>query len=157
MPPWKPPPTFETPAGSSRAMSTHLVGQRIKRLEDPDLLSGRGQFVDDLKIPGLLHAAFLRSPVGHARIRGIDKADTMTMPGVHAVWTAAELPENMHDRRMLLQVPNPAIRHPFTQDSCVKGCRIAGFGTCSNILRSCMFSGSCLKTCMTVELSLIHI
>ena len=116
MPPWKPPPTFETRAGISRAMSTHLVGQRIKRLEDPDLLSGRGQFVDDLKIPGLLHAAFLRSPVGHARIRGIDKADAMTMPGVHAVWTAAELPENMHDRRMLLQVPNPAIRHPFTQE-----------------------------------------
>ena len=116
MPHWKLPQTFETRAGSSRAMSTHLVGQRIKRLEDPDLLSGRGQFVDDLKIPGLLHAAFLRSPVGHARIHGIDKANAMMMPGIHAVWTAADLPENMHGRRMLLQVPNPAIRHPFTQE-----------------------------------------
>ena len=112
---WEPPASrLRRAAGKRRA--TKEWTSRIKRLEDPDLLSGRGQFVDDLKIPGLLHAAFLRSPVGHARIRGIDKADAMTMPGVHAVWTAADLPENMHDRRMLLQVPNPAIRHPFTQE-----------------------------------------
>ena len=38
------------------------------------------------------------------------------MPGVHAVWTSKELPTNMHGRRLLLQVPNPAIRHPFTQE-----------------------------------------
>lgn len=97
-------------------MSTHLVGQRIKRLEDPDLLSGRGQFVDDLKVPGLLHAAFLRSPVAHAKIQSIDTSAASAIPGVHAVWTAQDLPTNMHGRRMLLQVPNPAIRHPMTQE-----------------------------------------
>ncbi|MEL0021730.1 MAG: hypothetical protein VW709_17835, partial [Rickettsiales bacterium] len=97
-------------------MSTHLVGQRIKRLEDPDLLSGRGQFVDDLQIPHLLHAAFLRSPLAHARIRSIDTSAAAGMPGVHAVWTATDLPATMHGRRMLLQVPNPAIRHPITQE-----------------------------------------
>jgi len=97
-------------------MSTHLVGQRIKRLEDPDLLCGRGQFVDDLQIPHLLHAAFLRSPLAHARIRSIDTSAAAGMPGVHAVWTATDLPATMHGRRMLLQVPNPAIRHPITQE-----------------------------------------
>lgn len=97
-------------------MSTHLVGQRIKRIEDPDLLSGRGQFVDDLQIPGLLHAAFLRSPLGHARIRNIDTSAAIQSEGVRAVWTAADLPENMHGRRLLMQVPNPAIKHPFTQE-----------------------------------------
>lgn len=97
-------------------MSTHLVGQRVKRLEDPDLLSGRGQFVDDLNLPGMLHVAFVRSPVAHARIQGIDISEAAALPGVHAVWTASDLPANMHHRRLLLQVPNPAIRHPITQE-----------------------------------------
>ncbi|PPR63869.1 MAG: Caffeine dehydrogenase subunit alpha [Alphaproteobacteria bacterium MarineAlpha4_Bin2] len=96
-------------------MSTHLVGQRVKRLEDPDLLSGRGQFVDDLNLPGLLHVAFLRSPLAHARIRSIDTSEAASLTGVHAVWTARELPQNMEGRRLLMQVPNPAIRHPITQ------------------------------------------
>ena len=97
-------------------MSTHLVGQRVKRVEDPDLLSGRGQFVDDLHLPNMVHAAFLRSPFAHARITAIDVSEAVSMPGVHAVWTSKELPTNMHGRRLLLQVPNPAIRHPFTQE-----------------------------------------
>ena len=91
-------------------MSTHLVGQRVKRLEDPDLLSGRGQFVDDLHLPNMVHAAFLRSPFAHARITAIDVSEAVSMPGVHAVWTPKELPTNMHGRRLLLQVPEPG--HP---------------------------------------------
>ena len=63
-------------------MSTHLVGQRVKRLEDPDLLSGRGQFVDDLHLPNMVHAAFLRSPFAHARITAIDVSKAASMPGV---------------------------------------------------------------------------
>ena len=97
-------------------MSTHLVGQRIKRIEDPNLLSGRGQFVDDLKLPNMLHAAFMRSPLAHARITSIDVTEASSMPGVHMVWTAQNLPSSMRGRRLLLQVPNPAIRHPFTQE-----------------------------------------
>ncbi|MED5360524.1 MAG: hypothetical protein VYD85_19205, partial [Pseudomonadota bacterium] len=76
-------------------MSTHLVGQRVKRVEDPDLLSGRGQFVDDLHLPNMVHAAFLRSPFAHARITAIDVSKAASMPGVHAVWTSKELPTNM--------------------------------------------------------------
>ena len=97
-------------------MSSHLVGQRIKRIEDPDLLSGRGQFVDDLQMPNMLHAGFLRSPYAHAHIKSIDVSEAATMPGIHLVWTAKNLPKCMQHKRILLQVPNPAIRHPFTQE-----------------------------------------
>ena len=97
-------------------MSTHLFGKSVKRVEDPDLLRGQGQFIDDLRIPNLLHASFLRSPLAHARIRSINKSEAQTLPGIHAVWTARDLPKNMYKRRLLLQVPNPSIRHPFTQE-----------------------------------------
>ena len=66
-------------------MGAKHFGARVKRLEDPALLSGRGRFVDDLKLPGMLHACFVRSPHAHALLRGIDIRAAMTMPGVHAV------------------------------------------------------------------------
>ena len=53
-------------------MGAKHFGARVKRLEDPALLAGRGRFVDDMKLPGLLHACFVRSTHAHARIRGID-------------------------------------------------------------------------------------
>ncbi len=48
------------------------IGQSIKRFEDPRLVAGQGSYVDDIKVPGMLHAAFLRSPYAHARIRSVD-------------------------------------------------------------------------------------
>jgi carbon-monoxide dehydrogenase large subunit len=48
-------------------MSTRYFGVAVPRLEDPDLLTGRGRYVDDIILPGMLHAAFLRSPVAHGR------------------------------------------------------------------------------------------
>ena len=66
-------------------MGAKLFGARVKRLEDPALLTGRGRFVDDIHLPGTLHAAFVRSPHPHARIRGIDTEAASAMPGVHAV------------------------------------------------------------------------
>ena len=51
-----------------------VFGSSVPRLEDPALLRGRGRFVDDIRLPGMLHAAFVRSPHAHALIRGIDKA-----------------------------------------------------------------------------------
>ncbi|MGB7037148.1 MAG: hypothetical protein WBD71_16670, partial [Xanthobacteraceae bacterium] len=53
-------------------MGAKHFGARVKRLEDPALLTGRGRFVDDIKLPGTLHACFVRSPHAHARIRAID-------------------------------------------------------------------------------------
>ena len=67
-------------------MGAKHFGARITRLEDPALLTGRGQFVDDVNLPGMLHAAFVRSPHAHARFRTIDGAAARAMPGVHAVF-----------------------------------------------------------------------
>jgi CO/xanthine dehydrogenase Mo-binding subunit len=67
------------------------VGASVPRKEDRRLLLGRGRFVADLSRPGLLHAAFVRSPHAHARVGGIDAAAAATQPGVAAVFTAASL------------------------------------------------------------------
>ena len=66
-------------------------GQAVKRLEDEQLLTGRGRYTDDLSQPGQLHVAFLRSPYPHARIVGIDTASAAGMPGVARVLTGADL------------------------------------------------------------------
>jgi aerobic carbon-monoxide dehydrogenase large subunit len=69
------------------------VGQAVRRREDPRLLAGRGRYVDDVTMPGLLHAAFVRSPVARGTIRGIDTSAARALPGVTAVYTAADLNE----------------------------------------------------------------
>jgi carbon-monoxide dehydrogenase large subunit len=96
-------------------MGVRAIGARVQRTEDPPLLTGRGQFVDDLHLPGMLQAAFLRSSHAHARIRGIDAAAARRMPGVHAVLTIADMPERMRTAPMAMLVPNPAITNLQTQ------------------------------------------
>jgi carbon-monoxide dehydrogenase large subunit len=68
-----------------------LVGQRVKRREDPRLIRGQGTYVDDVKIVGLRHLFFKRSEVAHGRIRSIDASAAEAMPGVEAVYTGARL------------------------------------------------------------------
>jgi carbon-monoxide dehydrogenase large subunit len=68
-----------------------LIGQAIVRREDPALLTGRGQYVDDVTPPGTLHAFAVRSPVAHARIVSVDASAAREAPGVAAVFTAADL------------------------------------------------------------------
>ncbi len=67
------------------------TGQSVRRFEDARLVSGQGSYVDDIKIPGMLHAAFLRSPHAHARIRSVDVAAALRMPGVEAVLTGDDI------------------------------------------------------------------
>src|SRR5438067_10934907 len=67
------------------------VGQRMRRVEDPRLVKGIGTYVDDLRLPGLLHAVILRSPYAHARIAKIDTAAARALPGVVAVLTGADV------------------------------------------------------------------
>ncbi|MBV8745942.1 MAG: xanthine dehydrogenase family protein, partial [Xanthobacteraceae bacterium] len=88
-------------------MSTRYFGAPIPRNEDRRLLSGQALFVDDVELPGLLHAAFLRSSVAHARIRRIDVAAARKRPGVVAIYTAADLGD--YWRPGLLLVPPPPI------------------------------------------------
>src|ERR1700691_3915253 len=70
-----------------------IVGARIKRTEDPRLLTGCGAFTDDRHPVRALHAAFRRSDQSHARIRAIDCSAARAAPGVVAVFTADDLPE----------------------------------------------------------------
>jgi carbon-monoxide dehydrogenase large subunit len=67
------------------------VGSRVLRTEDPRFLTGSATFTDDLRLPGMLHAAFLRSPHAHARITSIDTSRAKAIPGVVAVFTEAEV------------------------------------------------------------------
>jgi carbon-monoxide dehydrogenase large subunit len=68
-----------------------FVGSPVERLEDARFLAGRGQYVDDLVAPDMLHAVMLRSSVAHGRIRAIDTVAARACPGVHAVITAADI------------------------------------------------------------------
>src|SRR3954462_13487585 len=68
-----------------------LVGQAIKRSEDPRLLTGNGRYVDDLQPAHGLHLAFVRSSQAHARIAAIDHAEAAAMPGVGGSSTAADM------------------------------------------------------------------
>ena len=72
-------------------MPTKLLGERIKRKEDPRLIQGRGHYVDDIKLDGMLHMAFARSPYGHARITSINTEAARNAPGVVAVLTSEDL------------------------------------------------------------------
>jgi aerobic carbon-monoxide dehydrogenase large subunit len=73
--------------------ATGVIGQRLLRKEDPVLLTGEAVFANDMKVPGALHMAVLRSPYASARIVAIDSSAAAAMPGVHAVYTGADLTE----------------------------------------------------------------
>ena len=96
-------------------MGAQHFGARITRFEDPALLSGKGRYIDDIRAPGALHACFLRSPHGHARIRHIDVTAALALPGVHSVLTAADLSEQMRSVRMPLVLPNATMSTLRTQ------------------------------------------
>jgi len=70
---------------------TRLIGKKVRRVEDEALLTGRGQFVDDIHLPGMLHAHFVRSPVAHAKINSVDVEGALGMPGVRAVYLYDDL------------------------------------------------------------------
>jgi carbon-monoxide dehydrogenase large subunit len=76
----------EQPGGAAR-----FVGQRVARKEDRRLLTGRGTYVDDIVLPGMLEVAFVRSPVARGRIRRIDLDAARALPGVRAIYTAEDL------------------------------------------------------------------
>ena len=72
-----------------------LIGQEVKRVEDHALITGRGQYVDDLRLPGLLHLALVRSPHGHANIKRVDVSAAANADGVVSVFTGADLAEQL--------------------------------------------------------------
>jgi aerobic carbon-monoxide dehydrogenase large subunit len=87
-----------------------LVGQRIKRREDPRLIQGRATYVDDVKIAGMQHLAFKRSDVAHGHIRSIDTSAAQAMDGVEAVFTGAQIAEILAPMPIGTPFPSPAHR-----------------------------------------------
>src|ERR1700735_5188587 len=67
------------------------TGASVKRSEDPRILTGGGRYVDDIKLPGMLHAAFVRSPLAHARVLAVDVSAAHALPGVVAVLPGPDL------------------------------------------------------------------
>ena len=70
-----------------------LFGSSIKRREDPRMITGRGVYTDDVKLPGQTYAAFVRSPHAHARVRRVDVAKAKAVPGVVGAFTGKDLAE----------------------------------------------------------------
>src|ERR1700757_2610376 len=96
---------------------TSFVGRSMPRREDRRLLTGRGQFIADLDLPGMLHAVFVRSPVAHARIRGVDLSRAKAAPGVVYALSGIELAQILppvSDRQLSLPKKWTAqVQHKF--------------------------------------------
>jgi carbon-monoxide dehydrogenase large subunit len=91
-------------------MTDHALGAPMNRLEDHALLTGAGHFVDDIRLPGMVHAAFVRSPHSHARIVSVDVKAARALPGVLAVWTVADLAGMVAQDRVPEGFPKPPPR-----------------------------------------------
>lgn len=87
-------------------MTNKYIGQRIKRNEDARLLTGQALFVDDVDLPGMLHAAFLRSDYAYARIKSIDASAARSRPGVVAVYTAQDMGDFWKPGPLLVPAPH---------------------------------------------------
>ena len=99
------------------------IGERVVRNEDARLLTGRALFVDDVELPGMLHAAFLRSPHAHARIRSIELGRARALPGVIVVYTAEDLGDYWRPGPLLVAPPPVAgaVFHQRTQVPLARG------------------------------------
>lgn len=91
-------------------MSGRTFGRSVPRQEDRALLSGKGRFVADIRLDGMLHVAFLRSPHAHAKIHSIETAAARALPGVHAVFTAAEIRRQVVTDRLAVALPDKTYR-----------------------------------------------
>ncbi len=95
---------------------TLAIGERIKRNEDPHLLTGRALFVDDIELPDMVHVAFVRSPHAHARLLGIDVSQALKREGVIAVYTAEDLGDYWQPGPLL--VPPPPVEGMVFHQRC---------------------------------------
>ena len=95
-------------------MAGSLLGTEVRRVEDPDLLRGRGTYVDNQRLEGALVVAFVRSPFAHALISGIDTTEAAKAPGVVAVYTADDL--GLPALPTFIEVNAQCARHPLATD-----------------------------------------
>ena len=104
----------EVKADEATKTSARFFGERITRNEDPRLLTGQALFVDDVALPDMGHIAYVRSPYAHARIGAIDTTRAREMPGVIAIFTAADLGDYWQPGPLLVSPP-PIERCVFHQ------------------------------------------
>src|SRR6056297_324067 len=109
----RPMPSVDETAGDMPVGKT-VIGSSVPRLEDSALLRGEARFLDDLRVPGVLHAAFLRSPVAHARLRSIDADTARIMPGIVAILTLEDLRPLLSADRIPLQFRNTGLGEDIT-------------------------------------------
>ena len=95
---------------STSPMLPKLVGQRVKRREDPRLIQGRGTYVDDVKIAGLLHLAFKRSDVAHGRIRSIDTSAAAALDEARILAALDALANQLRQHRRGAHAPSRPAR-----------------------------------------------
>ena len=76
-------------------MPNKYIGQSVKRTEDPRLIKGLAHYVDDIRLPDILHVVFVRSVYAHARIRSVDTSAAVTAPGVVAVYTGQDVADKL--------------------------------------------------------------
>ncbi|HZP31339.1 MAG TPA: molybdopterin cofactor-binding domain-containing protein, partial [Acidimicrobiia bacterium] len=98
-------------------VSGSILGNPVQRVEDPRILHGEARYFDDLPVDGLAHVVFVRSTVAHARVTGVDTADAERMPGVLAVYTAANLA--VPDVQGFIMLP-PAFSRPALANGIVR-------------------------------------
>jgi len=99
-----------TPTKTERTAALKGLGTSRKRVEDSRFIQGKGNYVDDIKLPGMVFGDFVRSPYAHARVKSINSEKALALPGVIAVLTAADLePLGLHwmptlagDKQMVL-------------------------------------------------------
>src|SRR5829696_6017482 len=84
-----------------------LIGERVKRREDPRLIQGLGTYVDDLKVTGMLHLAFKRCDIAHGKITAIDTTAAAKMDGVEAVYTGADIAKVLAPMPIGTPFPSP--------------------------------------------------
>ena len=99
-------------------MGAKMMGARVPRLEDPRLLRGQASFVDDLRLPGILHAAVLRSPHAHARIRKTDLSAVRAAPGVVDAFCLGDIWQNPPSIPVVVGVPSllPCAQYPLARE-----------------------------------------
>ena len=90
-------------------MGARYFGAEVLRGEDRPLITGEGQYVDDIRLPGTLHGAYVRSPHAHALIKSIDTSEALALDGVHAVFTFSDLDEPIN-RPATQTYPSPLIK-----------------------------------------------
>ncbi|MBI4504516.1 MAG: xanthine dehydrogenase family protein [Chloroflexi bacterium] len=101
-----------------------LIGAAVPAVESQRFVRGQGSFVDDLRLPGTLHVAFVRSPHAHARLLGIEAGAARARPGVVGVWSGAEIAQRVQPT--VIELPVPGLRPVRFWPLAVDKARFAG-------------------------------